>query len=262
MGAVLLAFLPHSGLPVAEASAPVALAETAADDVGFVSTYEEADAEDVDEQEFLEDRRLLEGVAKDLNRQLVIPATIKLTGTSCGHTDVGYIAKQSKIEVCYEYVAEVRDLFEKDGDENVAKKTSGVLTETLYHEAAHALIDKLKLPFTGLEEQVCDQFAAYQLIPQGATGQEALLASAENMTLMAPRPEKTDFSATHPPYPLRSAAYRSYLYGADPERWEHLVDGALLSRDRSAWSEEEYQHLRRGWSNVLKPHVETAEQGA
>ncbi|WP_274563913.1 DUF4344 domain-containing metallopeptidase [Streptomyces spiramyceticus] len=223
---------------------------------GFVAAYEKAGRGDADEKAFLKKHRLLDTVSAKLNRQLKIPATITVAGKSCGNSDVAYDPETAKVEVCYEFVAEVRDMFKDARSKNVSDKTAGVVTETLYHEAAHALIHKLDLPFTGREEDAADQFAAYNLIPQGAKGQRALLAAAENYDLYAKdQPlEEIDFSDEHTPHAARSATYRSYLHGAAPKRWKKLVDGKHLTRARADFSEDEYRDLRQGWSHLLKPH--------
>ncbi|MEU9111000.1 DUF4344 domain-containing metallopeptidase [Streptomyces sp. NPDC048483] len=224
---------------------------------GFVSVYGQAKPDAADEKAFLEENHLLENVADSLNKRIRMPATVEMTGRSCGNTDVAYDPETSQIDVCYEFVAEARDLFEKAGTEQVAEKTAGVMAETLYHESAHALIDKLRLPFTGREEDVADQFAAYNLIPEGPKGQRAVLAAAANYDLLAERPDPKgiDFSDEHAPDAARAANYRSYLYGANPQRWKSLVDGKHLTRDRSEFSEIEYEGLQQGWSGLLASHL-------
>ncbi|MFI9047424.1 DUF4344 domain-containing metallopeptidase [Streptomyces sp. NPDC053427] len=224
---------------------------------GFVSVYDKAKPDGADEQAFLEKNRLLENVAGNLNKRIRMPATVELTGRSCGNTDVGYDYDTSRVDVCYEFVAEVRDLFEEAGTDRVAEKTADVVAETLYHESAHALIDKLRLPFTGREEDVADQFAAYNLIPEGRKGQQAILDAAANYDLLAKQAgtQGLDLSDEHAPDAARSANYRSYVYGANPKRWKSLVDGKHLTRERSELSESEYFGLMQGWSGLLAPHL-------
>ncbi|MFI9024083.1 DUF4344 domain-containing metallopeptidase [Streptomyces sp. NPDC053560] len=223
---------------------------------GLVPQYLKPGRGDADERAFLQRNRLLERVSGKLNGRLDIPAKIRMTGRSCGNSDIAYDPEKGRIDVCYEFVAEVRDMFKDARYGRVGERTAGVVSETLYHESAHALIDKLRLPFTGHEEDAADQFAAYNLIPQGAKGQRSLLAAAENYDLYA-RQEAghVDFSDEHSPSAARAANYRSYLYGAAPKRWAALVDGKHLTRSRSEYSREEYQDLRTGWSHLLRPHL-------
>ncbi|MER7394563.1 DUF4344 domain-containing metallopeptidase [Streptomyces sp. NPDC000151] len=241
---------------VAAAPGHAASGYTAAPVRGLVPEYAKPGSGGADERAFLQRNHLLERVSGKLNTRLRIPAKIRMTGRSCGNSDIAYDPGRGRIDVCYEFVAEVRDMFKDAGYGRVGERTAGVVSETLYHESAHALIDKLHLPFTGHEEDAADQFAAYNLIPQGRGGQESLLAAAENYDLYA-REEAghIDHSDEHSPSAARAANYRSYLYGADPKRWRSLVDGTHLTRARSEYSREDYQDLRAGWSHLLRPHL-------
>ncbi|MEU5051252.1 DUF4344 domain-containing metallopeptidase [Streptomyces sp. NPDC021096] len=220
-----------------------------------------------DERAFLRERRLPEKVAEDLNKFVRLPARVEIVGRVCKKDDTSeYDPETSRIALCYGFVREVRSMFEADRgsgpDRDPAERTAGVITETLYHEAAHALIDKLNLPFTGHEEDVADQFAAYRLLDQGKAGRAALLAAADNYAQYASGadPSDVDPSDEHPPDAARSAGYRCYLYGSAPQRereaqYRALVDGKRLSTQRAALCEEEYDDLRRGWRRLLAPHT-------
>ncbi|WFB08904.1 DUF4344 domain-containing metallopeptidase [Streptomyces sp. LX-29] len=233
-------------------------------------------------RDFLRTRRLLEHVAGRLGDRLRLPPRVEiaLTGRSCGSSDVAYDPEKGRVELCYEFVDEVRELFEDeaagsdaagsvDADaegasaarvaDAVADKTAGVVTETLYHEVAHALIDRLELPIVGREEDVADQFAAFNLIPQGSAGRAAVLAAAENYALYAEQtdPRDIDFADEHLPDASRAANYRCYVYGSAPRSHDDLVDGELLTKARAELCEDEYADLRRGWGELLAPY-ETA----
>ncbi|MGK5627066.1 DUF4344 domain-containing metallopeptidase [Streptomyces sp. URMC 123] len=225
---------------------------------GLVVTHEPAGPGYGDEAAYLRDRRLLERVADRVNERVALPTTVTVTARGCGSGEVSYDPDASRIDVCYEHVAETRDLFRGAGrtPEQAAEATEGVLTETLYHETAHALIDKLELPYVGREEDVADQFAAYVLVQQGEAGRRHLLWAADDYDLYAQRggPADVDFSDEHPPDAARSANYRCYLYGADPGRFASLVDGRRLTRDRAGLCADEYRDLQRGWSRLLAPH--------
>jgi Putative metallopeptidase len=147
-------------------------------------------------------------------------------------------------------------MFARDRASDASERTAGAITETLYHEAAHALIDTLDLAPTGREEDVADQFAAYRLIPQGPAGRAAILAASDNyaQSAGARAPGDVDFADEHPPDATRAANYRCYLYGSAPKENRHLVDGRLLTRQRAAGCADEYDALRRGWDRLLRPY--------
>ncbi|MEV4442470.1 DUF4344 domain-containing metallopeptidase [Streptomyces sp. NPDC049577] len=228
---------------------------------GGLSVSYETPGSGPDERAFLHDRELPEQVAADLNSTLrPLPEPVRITGRSCEKDGVPeYDPRSSRIVLCYGFVQEVRSMFRtaaRGGDgraQDVDERTAGVVTETLYHEAAHALIDKLDLAFTGHEEDVADQFAAYRLIARGASGRAALLAAADNYAQYAEDEDREDAdpSDEHAPDAARSANYRCYLYGADPQRYANLVDGKRLSKERAGLCQEEYRALRRGWSRLL-----------
>ncbi|UGY92701.1 DUF4344 domain-containing metallopeptidase [Streptomyces gobiensis] len=240
---------------------------------GFVPEYGKPAGGTARERAFLQDHRVLEEVSGRLNELVAMPATVRMTGRSCGDTEVAYDPERARIDVCYEFVAEVREMFaaapsaaDADiadiADAVVDRKTVGVMTEALYHEAGHALLDKLALPYTGREEDVADQFAAYSLIPQGKKGQAAILAAAENYELYAEDtdPRDVDFAGPHAADAVRAVNYHSYLYGSDPKRYRHLVGDNRLSEDRAGLSEEEYDALRHGWDALLRPHLTRRDQ--
>ncbi|MFI9721429.1 DUF4344 domain-containing metallopeptidase [Streptomyces sp. NPDC052396] len=223
-------------------------------------SYAEPRDDGADERPFLRKHRLPERVADDLNRTVRLPEPIRIVSRTCdGDSDYPeYDDEQGRIVLCYDYVDEVRAMFKAARDEDPDGRTAGVITESLYHEAAHALADKLQLPFTGHEEDVADQFAAYRMIPRGAQGRDGLLAAADNYAQSAAGDEdEEDFdpSDEHAPDAVRAANYRCYLYGSRPKEADRLIDGTLLTDERARGCGEEYRALRRGWDKLLAPHA-------
>ncbi|MFI1970399.1 DUF4344 domain-containing metallopeptidase [Streptomyces cinnamoneus] len=210
---------------------------------------------------FLTDRRLAEQVAQDVNASVRLPKGVEIVGRSCDKDDTPeYHPQTGRIALCYGFVGEVRRMFAADpssGAGDPDERTAGVITETLYHEAAHALLDKLDLPFTGREEDVADQFAAYRLLRQGKKGRAALLAAADNYDQYAREsgPDDFDPSDEHAPDSVRSVNYRCYLYGSAPDASRDMVGRQGLTEERAELCEEEYDALRRGWNTLLRPYA-------
>lgn len=226
---------------------------------GLKAVYRSAGSGQAGARDFLRSRGLAEEVARRLNSRIDLPRTVRLEARSCGASEVSYDQRARRVDVCYEFVDEVRGMFARANRPDVDARTAGVVRETLYHEAAHALVDQLDLPFVGREEDVADQFAAYQLVPQGARGANALLAAADNYALYAraadqDAPDAVEFTGAHTPDAARSANYLCYLYGSDPAAWSARL-GARISAERSAQCEDEYRDLRRGWRRLLAPHT-------
>ncbi|MER5786241.1 DUF4344 domain-containing metallopeptidase [Streptomyces mobaraensis] len=222
---------------------------------GVTVSYRTADGGDAEHLAFLRRRRLAERVADDLNATLRLPRRIAIVGRSCAEDDVPeYDPETGRVGLCYGYVGEVRAMFRAAHDPDVPGRTAGVITETLYHEVAHALIDRLGLRFTGREEDVADQFAAYRLLAQGAEGRAALRAAADNYAqYAADDPPDGDPSDEHAPDAVRSANYLCYLHGSAGGR--EPVDGRRLARERAEQCADEYSALRRGWDALLKPYA-------
>ncbi|MFI7316805.1 DUF4344 domain-containing metallopeptidase [Streptomyces venezuelae] len=249
---------------VSAACTPAAL--PAAEPAKWGISYEAPKRGSGAEAEFLRERHVLEEVRSSLAEQVRLPDGVTMTARSCKDAEAEYDPETGRISVCYEFVAETRDLLrgedrpdrDADLDAELDERVEGALRETLYHEGAHALIDKWELPFVGREEDVADQFAAYQLIRQGARGQRHFAAVADVYGLYAADddPEDIDFADEHSPDAARAANYRCWLYGARPGAYERLVDGTILTPDRSEGCEEEWEALQRGWDHLLKPHRE------
>ncbi|MEU7044259.1 DUF4344 domain-containing metallopeptidase [Streptomyces varsoviensis] len=233
---------------------------------GLSVSYEPAKGDGAKGRTFLMERRIAERVARAVGERVRLPSDIKIVAKSCGDSEQDvYDAETGRIVICYGTVTELHGMFaeahsggadDANGRRVVDAKTDGVLTETLYHEIAHALKDKLRLPVTGREEDVADQFAAYSLIPQGPSGVAAVLDAAESYSLYArdTSPEDIDFSDEHSPDAVRAANYRCYVYGSAPARHKKLVDGETLTKERAELCEGEYQDLRRGWDALLEPY--------
>lgn len=231
-------------------------ASPAASDAEWAVTYEAAKRGSSGEEEFLRDRRILERIRSSLAARVRLPGGVQMVARSCKDAEAEYDPETGRISVCYEFVAETRELFRDAGRPHVDEHVTGTLRETLYHEAAHALIDKWDLPVLGREEDVADQLAAYLLVQEGPRGQRHLAAAADSYRLYAEDSdlEDLDFSDEHAPDAARAANYRCWLYGADPKAHRRLVDGTVLTEDRSEGCEEEWRAVRRGWEHFLKPH--------
>ncbi|MEV0261666.1 DUF4344 domain-containing metallopeptidase [Streptomyces sp. NPDC050617] len=234
---------------------------------GLSVSYEPAKSGKERGRAFLRERRIPERVARDVGARVRLPSDVTIVARSCGDSEQDvYDAETGRIVICYGTVEELHGMFEEalgdggadsgDGRRTADAKTAGVVTETLYHEIAHALKDRLRLPVTGREEDVADQFAAYSLIPKGPSGVAAVLDAAESYALYArdTDPEDIDFSDEHAPDAARAANYRCYVYGSAPARHKKLVDGETLTEERAELCEGEYQDMRRGWDALLEPY--------
>ncbi|MFI1198313.1 DUF4344 domain-containing metallopeptidase [Streptomyces sp. BHT-5-2] len=217
--------------------------------------------------DYLRSRRILEKAADRLNDTVKVPHRIPFVVRSCGAPEPAYDPDTGAVDFCVEHVDEIRDRVAHAGRAAVPRggadaHVAAVLEETAYHEGAHALIDRLKLHFTGREEDVADQFAAVMLIDQGGAGDAKALAAAADYALSAEESpiDETDLLDEHSLDGQRAANYACYVYGAHPARHEGLVgDGGQVTEDRAESCPEEWTQARNGWQQLLvgrlKHHV-------
>lgn len=206
-------------------------------------------------QDRVRDSGVLEDAARDLRATVSLPSPLVVEVTTC-KDGTGYLSGEGRIELCLQDVRDSDAELEKAGADDVDATLEGIWRETFFHEAGHAVIDLLDLPFTGREEDVADQFAAWRLAEAGddeATG--ALLSSAYEYQLLASAYE-ADPTDEHTSDAARAVNYLCYLYGSDPDAWSGLVDDDPLTRDRADQCPDEWDRLRVGWRDLL------AEAGA
>ncbi|POX48084.1 hypothetical protein C3489_28010 [Streptomyces sp. Ru71] len=224
---------------------------------GFVVRYGSVGPDLAADLAFLRSGRVPETVAERLDARVRMPRSVTFAVHGCGDADPAYDPDARRIDVCVEQVGDVRDRFTAGGADDGDAAVAAVVEETLLHESAHALLDVLRLPFTGREEDVADQFAAVMLIGQGRAGEDKVLTAAREYALSAKEtpPTDADLLDEHSLDGQRAAGYACYVYGARPDRHGDLVDGRRLTEDRAETCADEYRQARRGWEALLRPHL-------
>ncbi|MFJ7201970.1 DUF4344 domain-containing metallopeptidase [Streptomyces sp. NPDC098789] len=216
---------------------------------GFTVRYEAPAAVDRTEAARLRAGRGAEDAAERLNAFLDLSHEVVVVAMSCAGEGSGYAPGTRRIELCYDDAVEDRALFEGAGDSPADEAVSAVWTETLFHEAGHALVDLLELPAEGrAEEDAADRFAALMLLRQGPPGERALRLAAREYALAAasgtgPHAEDQD---EHAPDALREATHLCHLYGAAPTRHPDLAP-------RFPHCETTWTTTRNAWLKDLTP---------
>jgi hypothetical protein len=201
-------------------------------------------------QDRVRESGVLEDAARDLTAVVALPRTLTVEVTSCSD-GTGYLQGEALIELCLQDVKSSDDELRAAKAEDRAATLEGIWRETFFHESGHAVLDLLDLPFTGREEDVADQFAAWRLAESGDDAStEALLSSAYEYTILAGAYE-ADPNDEHASDAARAVNYLCYLYGSDPEQWDQLVDDDPLTRERADQCEDEWDGLRVGWRQLL-----------
>jgi hypothetical protein len=133
----------------------------------------------------------------------------------------------------------------------------------LLHETGHALIDLLKLPAVGREEDSVDQLATVALLFD-AGGSETKHDKARALQLASTwfqvngsqtNPGMAHFADEHS---LDAQRYYNILcmaYGHDPEEYRGLVTKGMLPQARAARCGEESAKIFSAWTRLLTPHL-------
>ncbi|MCX5524309.1 DUF4344 domain-containing metallopeptidase [Streptomyces bobili] len=227
-------------------------------------SYEQPSAADLDGASFLRGRKLMEEASETLDAFVGVGHQVGVVGRSCGGEGSSYDPEARRIEICYEEVAEERELFQGAGHHPADDEVVAALVETVFHEAGHALIDALGLSYTDRgEEDAADQFAALMLLRKGVSGERQLRVAAEEYGLSAAEDEMVEGEAAdedeaadddeHAPDRLRAANHLCYLYGSAPGRNSDVAGSTLLRRARAAGCGKEWALVRGVWMKNLAP---------
>ncbi|PKV76975.1 DUF4344 domain-containing metallopeptidase [Streptomyces sp. TLI_146] len=223
---------------------------------GFSVRYEPPSASDRTNAAFLRGRRVLEQGSAEANA-FGRAGAFAVVGRSCGGEGSAYDPGARRIEICYDDVAQERELFEGAGVRPADDEVAAVLAETFFHEAGHALVDRLGLDLGDrAEEDAADQFAALMLIRRGEAGERQLRVAAREYELSAAAGDAGAASGeeardAHTSDLVRASHHLCYLYGADPTRNTDLVGTKLLSRERASRCGEEWRGMRAAWQKRL-----------
>lgn len=129
------------------------------------------------------------------------------------------------------------------------------------HEMGHAMVNQLKLPITGKEEDAVDGFAAYLLTSDERFGPLAPIAAAALFDAIKTDDGKlgdSDFADEHSLPQQRVYQFLCWVYGSDTKRYKGIVGRDMLPRARAVRCKGEYRQLRSSWSQLLAPHLKPA----
>ena len=208
--------------------------------------------------------RMLEELAADVNKSLKLPSDIALVGEQCGRVNASWNPAERRIKICYELVDLSLRLFgDNDSPDSVVEARNSTIG-TFFHELSHALISVYDLPFTGREEDVADQLAAFAILEPNAVLKDFPDPArvAEDYALMfrlwaqqRGGVGESDFAAAHSVNETRTYNLKCWIYGSDPAAHASMITEGKLPADRASGCHEEYQQLSRAWSKLLAPYL-------
>lgn len=142
---------------------------------------------------------------------------------------------------------------------NATERDNYIIGNTLHvalHEAGHMLIDQLRLPVLGQEEDAADNFATIALIDQDTTlGDLALADTAHFWFVLSDSTELVDasFFDEHDLDVQRAYRIVCHLVGVDPEIFDYLAKAANLSEDSYDTCGANFELTADSWFSVLEP---------
>ncbi len=130
---------------------------------------------------------------------------------------------------------------------------------TAYHEIGHALIDLLKLPVIGREEDAVDGFAAVTMIPDKPDDiRDALIVAVGDgwraQSALASDAEERPFWGEHALDEQRHFAIVCLMVGSDQEGfYDYALEAGLPDR-RIETCTHDFNRMKQGWKRLLAPH--------
>lgn len=241
----------------------------------MIASYDDATTpEAIRGRAMMQNSKLLEGLAADVNDSLKLPRDIALIGQQCGQANAGWNKTENRIRICYELADLNLRLFDKDPNDGEAlgelsqpaayAAAVDALYAVFFHELGHAVISLYDLPFTGREEDVADQLSAFVVLeaddfltdfPDAARVMEAYAAMFDKWAALRGTADASDFAEAHSLNESRMFNLRCWIYGSDPAAHAHMIADGSLPEARAAGCPEEYQQLRKAWSTLLAPYI-------
>ncbi|KAF3887587.1 MULTISPECIES: DUF4344 domain-containing metallopeptidase [Nostocales] len=215
-------------------------------------------------QKELRKSKALEPVGEALNSlQLALPTDVAIAFTECGELNAYYNPGDQSIKICYDLLTHYAELFSKDSPKGSTDKAfeeaASVLFFVVLHETGHALVDLLKIPVTGREEDAVDSLAAVMLLEgEGENAaDEIVINTARAFALQGQgqlKGETIPFADEHSLDLQRFANLACLVYGKNPEKYTDIVKKGILPKSRAAKCPSEYTQARNSWLRLLERH--------
>jgi hypothetical protein len=206
--------------------------------------------------------RLLENVQEFL-APLRLPIRINLKLRGCDGV-VNATFWDDAIQVCYEYLEYVMKQAPKAEKMGLTPRDAliGPTVDVFLHEAGHAALEVLEIPFFGREEDAADYFASYLLLNFSKDDARRLILGASFMTgkeaaeEQDKAPELRLLADTHGLPAQRFYARLCMAYGMDKELFGDLVTSGYLPQNRAKNCRYEYQTNEYAFKSLVQPYID------
>jgi len=195
-------------------------------------------------------------LSADMNRRLAMPGNVQVSAGECGRVNAFFrpATNPPSVVMCYELVSEIYKAFQRRGIAGDQMNTAlkGTIDFIMYHEIGHALVGVLRLPITGREEDVADQFATYML---AWSNPDAAIWAATFFGYMGFRGSHTltAFADEHALNEQRFFNILCWTYGQSPSNRTAILRN--IPRERAVRCPGEYQQMAGAWNSLLANYV-------
>ena len=213
-------------------------------------------------KEWLQDTKILDYEIEWLNENFRLSHDVNVIVTECGEENAFY--NDGTVTICYEYIDHLDEMWRQFNPDDTAYAetfTTHVLIDTLYHEIGHAILDIYALPYTGLEENVADQFSALMLSYTYNDeigynlGQNMMYDVGNYYWYSSQLFTDTPYWDTHAHDMQRFYNISCYSYGADPAYNMDLIEEGWLPEDRAVWCVDEYEQINYAFGYLLQRYT-------
>jgi hypothetical protein len=143
-----------------------------------------------------------------------------------------------------------------------------VVSNTLFvllHEIAHVMVDDMKLPVLGREEDAADTFATLTMLKMGTSFPQRVLAHAPKGWFLSDRRDRDTgaepiYYGEHNLSQQRAYQIVCLMIGFDSEKFKSLADEIKMPEYRQESCKQDYAKVSRSWDMVLKPHRRALDQ--
>lgn len=221
--------------------------------------------------------QLAERMARLTNGTIRLRTNLAIVFKSCGSPNAFYSSRDQGLFICLEMLELMARLARADtegvmaaGREEFAQTIDGAVWGIFFHELGHAIISINRVPITGREEDVADQFALYfatQFIEPRAVpvvkptvwlftqmAKRTDLPSADQATL------KRLLSDEHSLDQQRIYNLACWAFGANPTRGVASVRYVDLPQERGMRCGSEYATLERGVRKQFQKYLKVRPQ--
>jgi putative metallopeptidase DUF4344 len=211
--------------------------------------------------ESMRQRHVLERVAAAFGL-VRLPRRLTYRLKECsGEPNAWYDPRSHSVTVCYELVASILRLAPNTtSPAGVTREDAvrGPVVQILFHESSHALLDLLRIPVLGREEDAADQVASLVLLHLTPADARTVVNGSAYFFATLGKHEAIDrgsFADAHSLSWQRFYNLACLAYGSDKRYYGYIVEKDYLPAARAKTCEEEYKQIALAFQTLIVPHL-------